>query len=430
MNALKIKSYHVESLGCAKNQVDSELLMGRLEAAGMSRTSPETARLIIVNSCGFIESAKRQSINTLLELRRANPRAKIILTGCLAKRYEEELRQTLTEADVVCATIDAALEAAALDGLSPKDGAALEGRRPLLSANGSAYVKIAEGCGNRCSFCAIPLMRGPLVSRSVTSILEEITALTNRGVREICLVAQDTASFGTDTAGRPLLGELLSGISAMRGDFWLRLLYLHPDHFPLEILDVMGGDSRILPYFDIPFQHASEKILRKMGRYGSSGRYLELVARIRAALPGAVLRSTFLAGFPGEDESDFRALRRFQEEAALEWMGVFSYSREEGTAAYDMGAQPSKSVARKRAAALEKAQVPISCTALEHFVKRELSVLVEARLETGLYLGRAYLHAPEVDGAVIIESKKTLETGVFTTVKVTSRKQFNLYATA
>jgi ribosomal protein S12 methylthiotransferase len=397
--------------------------MALLEARAFRRAAASEADCIIVNSCGFIESAKRESINTVLELRRDFPRAKIVLTGCLARRYEHELRESLVEADVIYAAESGAplveallgLFGAASDVAPAGEGAASggAGARPLLSLPGSAYIKIAEGCGCRCSFCAIPLMRGPLVSRPIPDIAAECAALLGRGVRELCLIAQDTASFGLDTAGRPLLPALLEKLLEIRGDFWLRLLYLHPDHFPREILPLMRQDGRLLPYFDIPFQHASARLLGCMGRRGGRESYLALVNEIRAALPGAIIRSTFLTGFPSEDDADFRELRRFQEEAALDWLGVFCYSREEGTAAFRMKNQVLPETARRRKRILEAAQTPITERSLSRFCGANLDVLIEEEIDgaSPLYLARAYLHAPEVDGAVTVRSPRPLTPG-------------------
>jgi ribosomal protein S12 methylthiotransferase len=303
----------------------------------------------------------------------------------------------------------------------------------LLSAPGSAYVRIADGCDNRCSFCAIPLIRGPLVSRPQEDIIAECRALLKRGIVELCLVAQDLASYGTESGGATNadtgspLAALLDGLSAIPGGFWVRLLYLHPDRFPLDILGVMARDARFLPYFDIPFQHAAPSLLRAMGRRGDRAAYLGLIAAIRAALPDAVIRSTFMTGFPGETDADFEELLRFQDEARLDWLGVFAFSREEGVPAYSMPARPSRKRARERKNVLEERQMPISEARAERFVGRRLPALVEERTGLdGLYLGRLFCHAPEVDGTVVIESAGPLPLGAFAPVAVTGRAGIDL----
>jgi ribosomal protein S12 methylthiotransferase len=265
-------------------------------------------------------------------------------------------------------------------------------------------LKIAEGCDNRCSYCAIPLIRGPLASRSRAEILAEAEELLARGVRELILVAQDLASFGLDR-GAGELPALLRELARSGGEFWLRLLYIHPDHFPGEILELAASDPRLLPYFDLPFQHASPAVLSRMGRRGSSEGYLALISRIRERLPDAVLRSTFLVGFPGETEEDFRRLLEFQQAAQLDWAGVFAYSREEGTPAYALSGRVSRRLAGERKALIEQAQVPITRARLERHLGRVLPVLIEEPvLGEALSLGRAYLQAPEVDGLVVVRA--------------------------
>lgn len=410
--SFKMKFY-IESLGCAKNQVDSELLAAALAGGGDALAAPDEAETIIINSCGFIESAKQESINTVIEFRRRFPEKKIILAGCLARRYADELGKSLREADEVFG--------GELAELAQMNTSPLFNTRPLFSTPGSAYIKIAEGCGNRCSFCAIPMIRGPLVSRSVDGILSEFRALRARGVHELCLIAQDTASFGMDSVGRTLLPDLLDAISAEHGDFWVRLLYLHPDHFPIDILSLMRADARILPYFDIPFQHASSSVLARMGRRGGAAAYLELIAKIRQALPNAVIRSTFLTGFPGESETDFEALLNFQAEARLDWLGVFCYSPEDGTKAARLK-PPSRATALRRKTLIEEAQAAITEKRLDSFLGVTLDVLVEQGS------ARAYMHAPEVDGAVILDNAPDAKEGGVIKVKINARKYFDLIA--
>jgi ribosomal protein S12 methylthiotransferase len=297
-------------------------------------------------------------------------------------------------------------------------GGAGAGQRPLLSLPGSAYVKINEGCNNRCTFCSIPLIRGSLRSRSITDVLAECRELLSRGIRELCLIGQDIGSYGKDFSGSgmavksffqgSLLPDLLEALSGLKGDFWVRLLYIHPDNFPLPILDTMDRDKRFLPYFDLPFQHGSEKILAAMNRRGNAAAYLALIETIRSRLPGAVLRSTFLLGFPGETDEDFRALLDFQDKARLDWAGCFAYSREEDTPAYSMKNRVPKKLAAERKRIVEERQISISEKQMDRFIGRELDVLVEEAVdeEDGLYLGRLYCQAPEVDGAAVISDTR------------------------
>jgi len=398
--------YFIDPFGCVKNQVDAENMMARLNSSGWENVpEAEHADVIIVNSCGFIESAKQESINAVIEWRKLFPRKKIILAGCLSQRYAKELPQILPEADEFIGVNE-------LVNNSP-------GERPLLSLPGSAYVKISEGCSNNCSYCAIPLIRGSLVCRTIPDIVSECSALLERGINELCIVGQDIGAYDD-------LPELLQAISRLKGNFWVRLLYIHPDHFPLQILDIIEQDPRFLPYFDIPFQHASAKILTAMNRKGNAEKYLELLQTIRSKLPNAVLRSTFLLGFPGETEEDFAALLDFQEKAALDWAGCFTYSREEGTAAFSMKGRVPEKTAAMRKQILEERQIPITEKNIERFTGQTMDVLIEEQIDE-FYLGRLYCQAPDIDGAaVIISEQKNLQPGTFTKCKVTARRGIDL----
>jgi ribosomal protein S12 methylthiotransferase len=455
--------YFLDPFGCVKNQVDAETMMAHLNGSGwVSSDDPGKADLIIVNSCGFIESAKQESINAVLDWRKQYPGKKILLAGCLSQRYGAELAESLPEADVLFGNRDLSRisEAAGrvMDGRKERGGApfeaavppgrdlpranagsasplpaAISGERPLLSLPGSAYIKISEGCDNRCTFCAIPLIRGPLVCRSVPDIIAECRELLRRGVRELNLIGQDTGSFGRHKAGgtaAETLPLLLEQISRLEGRFWVRLLYIHPDHFPLPILDILGRDKRFLPYFDIPFQHGSAKILAAMNRRGDAETYLGLIGTIRKRLPGAVIRSTLMTGFPGETEEDFAALLDFQEQARLDWMGCFAYSREEDTPACTMKNQTPKKIALRRKALLEERQIPITEKNMDRFTGRDFDVLVEEKIEGAeeLYVGRLYCQAPEVDGVTVIHGAagSPLEPGTFIPGRVFGRRGFDL----
>jgi ribosomal protein S12 methylthiotransferase len=417
--------YYLESLGCAKNQVDSENIMARLDAKGLERAEePADADLIVVNSCAFIEAAKQESIDTLLGFRKLFPDKRIVLTGCLAQRYGNDLKKALPEADDIIGNREFDLPTATTAA-----------SRPLLSLPGTAYIKISEGCNNFCAFCAIPLIRGPLRSRPVDDVVDECRTLLARGVRELCLVGQDLGSYGNDLGG-PLLSALLAKLSKLDGDFWVRLLYIHPDHFPKDLFPLMRADSRLLPYFDIPFQHGSDKILAAMGRQNNAAYYLSLVEEIRRELPTAIIRTTFMVGFPGETWPDFVAIFDFQKKAAPDWAGVFTWSREEGTAAYSMPHRPRKKTAEIRKQMVEEAQEPISGERMLRFVQKPsplYKALVEEEIDDEdeyMYLGRLYCHAPEVDGCVIIGSAKPLTLGEFATVRVWRAAGFDLNAVA
>ena len=440
--------YFLDPFGCVKNQVDAENMMSHLNKAGWENVlEAENADLIIVNSCGFIESSKQESINAVLEWRKLYPSKKILLAGCLAQRYAKELAESMPEADgffgvdnLAQITQTAANLVNGAKATSASHNTDLyDGERPLLSLPGSAYVKISEGCNNRCSFCAIPLIRGGLVSRTIPDILEECNSLLKRGIRELCIIGQDIGSFRADADNAAKLPELLEAISSLDGHFWVRLLYIHPDHFPFKILDLMEKDTRFLPYFDIPFQHASSKILTAMNRHGNAETYLALLKTIRARLPNAVIRSTFLLGFPDETEQDFAQLLDFQQKANLDWLGCFVYSREEGTAAFSMKGRISAKTAKERKQIIEERQIPITEKNMDRFVNQNMDVLVEEQIAANetdteenetLWLGRLYCQAPDIDGAAVIVKSEASETnpqlGDFTKCKVIARRGFDL----
>ncbi|MDR2782239.1 MAG: 30S ribosomal protein S12 methylthiotransferase RimO [Treponema sp.] len=434
--------YFIDPFGCVKNQVDAETMMAFLNKEGWVSADAEQADVIIVNSCGFIESAKRESINAVIAWRAVYPHKKIVLAGCLSQRYFAELAESLTEATVIFGDKDISnigrAAAAALSGeryeRSAADPAAARvdeienalPERPLLSLPGSAYVKISEGCDNRCAFCSIPFIRGGLRSRTITAIVEECTALLKRGVKELCLIGQDIGSFGMDRGGQEL-PALLAAISAIQGDFWVRLLYIHPNHFPAQILAIMRDDKRLLPYFDIPFQHGAAAVLKSMNRRQNAEDYLALLDRIRAALPDAVIRSTFLIGFPGETDEDMYELFDFQEKSSLDWLGCFTYSREENTPAYSMKNRVPKKLALARKQQVEEKQAAITTRRMERFIGRAFDVLVEEKIRgEDLYLGRLFCHAPEVDGSAVISSGAVLEPASFIRGKVFARAGFDL----
>ncbi len=431
--------FYIDQHGCAKNQVDGEEIAARLEDNGHEYVaSAEAADLVIINSCGFIESAKRESIEATIAIKTRWPGKKVLLAGCLAQRYPEALLGDMAEADGIFGNADLSLVADAArktlggdrEAIVPAQPDAIGGsyysRHRLFDFPGTTYVKATEGCDNCCTYCAIPLIRGRLRSRSVEDIVDECEALIGRGIREINLIGQDLGAYGRDrrsgnlAAGvspaangsalsssgsrTPGLADLLAALSALEGDFRVRTLYIHPDHFPEGILEVMARDKRILPYFDLPLQHASERVLKAMNRKGSPRVYLDLIAKIRASLDDAMIRSTFLVGFPGETDEDFEELRRFQDEAKLDWLGVFTYSREENTPAYGMKGRVAKKIAEGRKASIETAQEAITGERLQRFIGRTVEVLAEERVEgETLTLGRAWMQAPDVDGLTVVK---------------------------
>ena len=449
MQKNQIGKFYVENLGCAKNQVDAEVMIASLKNSGWTYVpeNPDEADLIIVNTCGFIKSAQQEAVDTLLGAKTQYPGKKVIAAGCLAQRWSDELPGLIPE-------LDGLLGNRAPHRVSEIVGEVMDGKKPVFTPDGvdrgedrkdffgydrSVYVKIADGCNHNCRYCAIPLIKGPLVSRPAEEVLAEVDGLLEQGVFELNFVAQDLAAYGSDRAGEPtggsglisLLRDILKRNKANR-NFWIRLLYLHPDDFPLELLDLMASDDRLLPYLDIPFQHASVKVLRKMGRSGDAESYLELIRTIRTKLPDAVIRSTFLVGHPGEGPNEFQKLISFQEEARLDWLGVFDWSREEGTpAAREKGAFAAKlgaSAARRRKVRIEKRQQTITEENLDRWIGREMDLIVEEPVDgEALALCRGVIHAPEVDGSVVLRIENA-DVGDVIRSRITGRKGLDLQA--
>ena len=428
---------YIESLGCAKNQVDSEILLTYAEENGYEKTDdPSSADVIVVNTCGFIESAKTESIDTFFSLKEANPNAKIILAGCLAERYGREME--LDEADAIFGNHDLSAFPDVLAGKTervfipeyPDPDRERDDRKELLGFRGSAYLKISEGCNHRCAYCAIPLIRGPLRSRPLEKIVKEAERLISEGVYEINVIAQDLGAYGLDIYGKQMFVPLMDRLSSLDGDFVLRMLYIHPDTFPEGLISLTKERKKILPYFDIPFQHADPGVLKSMKRTGSRKIYLELIRRIREALPDAVIRTTLMLGYPGEDEKAFEELRLFVKEAEFDWMGSFLYSREENTPAYDMRGQKEHEKAQKQAAIwkkeIEDIQEEITASRLKRFVGKTFDALVEEKIaDEDLAICRIYSQAPDVDGLTVVMGRD-MKSGDVVKVGITSVRGVDL----
>lgn len=428
------------SLGCPKNLVDSEVMLGHLVQAGhVIKDEPAQADAIIVNTCAFIEPAREEAIETLLdaaECKRSGRCKVLICTGCLPQRYADDLQAAMPEVDAFVGVgeinrITQVLEAAAA-GQGPvavTDSTFLyshETPRRRLTPPWLAYVKIAEGCRHSCTFCAIPAIRGPLKSRPLESICVECEKLADEGVREINLIAQDCTSYGRDRADRSLLPELLAELGRIEGDFWVRVLYLHPAGVDDRLLEVIARERNIVPYIDIPLQHASPRLLKAMGRPGSADAYLKLLRRIRDQVPEVAIRSTFLLGFPSETEDDFQALLEFLEEAQLDRVTGFVFSPEDGTPAFQMGGRVPPSIAEDRLFRMMDLQQDISLANQRRLLGRKLRVLLEERRADGVVVGRSTRDAPQVDGSVFVEGDA--HPGTFAWVQVTDVDAHDLYA--
>jgi len=446
----KAQHYFLDAHGCAKNQVDAELIISRLKTLGwMALDDAKDASLIIVNTCGFIESAKKESLDAVISARKDYPDAKIVMAGCLAERYADLFSKELPEADAIFGNGDLSQIDKVLDELElgkrpvivPSQNGVCDGERnDFLGYPSSAYIKITEGCDNRCSFCAIPLIRGRLRSRTIDAIVSEIRSLLERGIFEYNLIGQDLAAYGSDMLpnagdgkfdwaeiGQSPLSELLSKISELKGDFRLRLLYIHPDHFPRDILPIIQSDRRILPYFDVPFQSGDDDIIHAMNRTGSRRVYETLARDIRESLPNAVLRTTFLCGFPGETDEAGENTALFLQTIRPDWSGCFTYSREDETPAANFKKQVGAKKAKERAERLQSLQEAITAEKLQSHTGKTYYILVEELIEgESLALGRAWFQAPEVDGVCVIRydeddnsALEAIKPGVVVRVKIT-----------
>lgn len=419
----------IVSLGCAKNQVDGEMLLAALEAGGFTPAEPEEADIVLINTCGFIESAKKESIETILDFARLKAEGaigKLVVTGCLSERYREEIHRELPEVDGVfgigangdiAACVKEMLEKGFLERFPEKAAMPLCGARRLSTPDYTAYLKIAEGCDNRCTYCAIPLIRGGYRSRPMESIEEEARALVAGGVKELVLIAQDTTRYGLDLYGEYSLARLLSRLCAIEGLCWLRVLYCYPDSITDELLETMAREEKILPYMDIPLQHASGKILSAMNRRGDRESLTALMAKIRERVPGVVLRTTLITGFPGETEEDFEELARFVKDVGFERLGCFAYSQEEGTPAACLPGQVPEEVKERRAELITESQLTIMEEKGRALIGKTLPVLTEGfEEESGCWFGRSYMDAPDVDGRVYFTAEEAPAPGDFVNV--------------
>ncbi|MFD2613074.1 30S ribosomal protein S12 methylthiotransferase RimO [Paenibacillus gansuensis] len=430
----------VVTLGCEKNLVDSEIMSGLIHQRGYQLVDDkEEATVIIVNTCGFIDAAKEESVNTILDMADLKETAKLkalIVSGCLTQRYKKELMNEMPEIDGIVGTGD-------FDKIGDIVDEALRGRKPVYVGNPifnydqvlprrvstpryTAYVKIAEGCDNACTFCSIPIMRGKFQSRSMESILAEVADLASQGVKEISLIAQDSTNYGTDLYEGFMLPVLMNKVSEVPGIEWVRLHYAYPGFFSDELIDAIASNPKICKYIDMPLQHSEDRILKRMRRPGRQRDTRELVRKIRDRIPDVSLRTSLIVGFPGETEEDFHALTEFVREMKFDRLGVFTYSQEEDTPAARLPDQVPDDVKEWRANTLMEIQREISKEAGGRFIGKELDVLVE-RYDgrSDVYIGRSQYDAPEVDGEVFI-TRCTSGIGEIQRVRITHSFEFDL----
>ena len=423
---------HLASLGCAKNLVDSERILARLASAGaVVGAGAEEADIIIVNTCGFIAPAKTESIETILELAEHKKRGRcrlLLVMGCLAQRYGAELRERMPEVDGVFGLGgDEAIAKAC--GLSKAKAGSADHGRLLLTPKHSAYLRIADGCDNRCAYCTIPLIRGPFRSRPITEVLGEAEQLADLGVRELNLIGQDTTMYGTDLYGRPQIAELLARVSKVPGVKWVRLLYTHPAHFSDALIDSLAGIPKVCPYVDLPLQHLDDAILKRMGRRVTQAQCLDLIERIRERIPGVAIRTTFIVGFPGETPAQFNELLRLVREIRFDHLGAFAYSREEDTAAARMRGQVSERAKAVRLGKLMRAQQEIVFAKNRSMIGETVQVMIDQRDANGkdVWFGRTRTQAPDVDNVTVVTGRG-LRPGRFVKARIVGTRGYDLLA--
>ncbi len=434
------------SLGCPKNQLDTEVMLHEVAMAGYEITPDEIeADVIIINTCGFIESAKRESIDSILDiawLKKNRTLKAIVVTGCLAERYREAILDELPEVDAVLGVgsihnIVEAIEAVTVKkkkgskrkytSFEDKDTVRLGGDRILTTPEYMAYLKIAEGCDNRCAYCAIPSIRGKFRSREMSDIVEEAKQMEALGVRELCIVAQDITRYGLDLYGEYSLAKLLRRITDETSIPWIRLLYCYPDKVTDELIAEIRDNDRILKYIDLPIQHISDNMLRAMNRHGDSKMIRKVISKLRCEIPDIVIRTTFIVGFPGETEEDFVELCEFVKEAKFEHMGAFPYSREEGTAAYDMPDQIDEQVKQDRLDILMSEQLEINEKRNESMIGKVITVLCEEYDPVAqIHFGRGTDDAPEIDGKIYFRADMRVAPGSFVKVKIREVMDYDL----
>lgn len=432
------------SLGCAKNLVDTEVMLGIMESRGVTITpNPAEADILIINTCAFIASAKEESITTILnfsDYKEAGRCRSLIVAGCLGQRYRQELLDEMPEIDAIIGTgawhrimeaVDETLRGNRVILIGEKE-IIYDAKTPRLrtTPNYTAYVKISEGCDHHCAFCAIPLIRGKQISRPIEDIVDEVKILAEDGVKEINLIAQDTTNYGRDIYGKSRLPDLLRELVKVEKIRWIRIMYAYPKSFTDELIDLIAAEPKICKYVDLPLQHAADSVLQRMRRPDTRESMEKLLKKLREKIPGVSIRSTFIVGYPGETDEEFQTLKNFLETQRLDKVGIFVYSPEEDTPAYELDGQILEDVAQERYHELMSVQSLISQEINEQLIGKEFEVLIEARdQETDeVVAGRSYREAPEVDGQIYIENDKSSKPGDIIRVKVSAGFAYDLAA--
>ncbi|MEZ4357211.1 MAG: 30S ribosomal protein S12 methylthiotransferase RimO [Eubacteriales bacterium] len=435
MNDLSIG---VISLGCSKNRVDTENMLFLIKETGANIVEDvNEADIVIINTCGFIEEAKQESINTILTVSRLKKKKlkALIVTGCLSGRYKEELAKELPEVDAflgvsnymqIGEAIKQVLDKKRFVSFEDTDDKLDHSKRVITTPANYAYIKIAEGCNNCCSYCAIPIIRGPLKSRTIEDIVNEAKQLINDGIKELILIAQDTTRYGEDIYDKPCLSKLIREIAKIKGDFWIRILYSYPDKIDRELIDTIISEEKVCKYLDIPVQHLCDEILFKMNRKGNFDTIKNAVDLIRRASDDFVIRTTLISGFPGESESQHEKMLQRVEELKFDRLGVFAYSQEEGTRAAKLEGQLANSIKQRRVDEIMQLQIDISYQKNLKRVGKTYKVLVEGIKDNEIFYGRSYAEAPEVDGKIFFAAGKDVKIGEFIEVLITAAEIYDL----
>lgn len=433
-----MNNVHIVTLGCSKNDVDSSMMYSLLDKNKYQMVNePSQADILIVNTCGFIDAAKEESIDTILEsveYKNEGRCKKVLLSGCLAQRYPEELIKEIPEIDGIIGTgnidyINELLDRSLAGDLFIKtdnlNSAYIEGIRKEV-VNTTEYVKISEGCNNNCSYCIIPSLRGKNRSRKIEDIYSEVEYLVSKGAREIILIAQNTTDYGIDLYSKYSLANLIKEVSKIKDLKWIRVLYLYPDHFTDDLIEEFKNNDKLVNYVDMPLQHISDDVLKKMNRKTSKEHIIKTLKNLRKSVPDIVIRTTFIVGFPGESDDDFNQLVDFIEDIKFDKLGVFEYSKEEGTRAASLDEQIPDSIKEERKNEIMAIQSEISAEILSKKIGKRLEVLIEEEVDEENYVGRTYMDSPEIDGVTYVHSAKNLEIGSFVKVDVVDSLDYDL----
>ena len=433
-----MNNVHIVTLGCSKNDVDSSMMYSLLNKDKYKMVErPSDADILIVNTCGFIDAAKEESIDTILEsveYKKNGKCKKVLLSGCLAQRYPEELIKEIPEVDGIIGTgninyinelLDRSLEGDLFIKTDNLNSAYIEGIRKE-KVNTTEYVKISEGCNNNCSYCIIPSLRGKNRSRKIEDIYSEVEYLVDKGAREIILIAQNTTDYGIDLYSKYSLSNLIKEISKIEKLKWIRVLYLYPDHFTDDLIEEFKHNDKLIKYVDMPLQHISDNVLKSMNRKTSKDHIIKTLKSLRESVDGIVIRTTFIVGFPGETEEDFKELINFIEDIKFDKLGVFEYSKEEGTSASLLDNQIPDEIKENRKNQIMSIQNEISSEILSEKINENLEILIEEKIDENNYVGRTYMDAPEIDGVTYITSERNLNIGDFVNVKIVDSLDYDL----